>query len=115
VWSKGARPKDLEELKAAMRAEKFQFTSTSHGYVTKLDSADDSNFTIPDDEVNVKQPSIEFVAAKPSKNAKAKKLEEEHPTPPMLRTRNLQPNDVGVGWTRSTVDPAQFSYEIHVN
>jgi hypothetical protein len=115
VWSKGARPKDLEELKAAMRAEKFQFTSSSHGYVTKLDSADDANFSIPDDEVNVKQPSIEFVTAKPSKNAKAKKLEEEHPTPPMLRTRNLQPNDVGVGWTRSTVDPAQFSYEIHVN
>jgi hypothetical protein len=98
-----------------MRAEKFQFTSSSHGYVTKLDSADDANFSIPDDEVNVKQPSIEFVTAKPSKNAKAKKLEEAHPTPPMLRTRNLQPNDVGVGWTRSTVNPAQFSYEIHVN
>lgn len=115
VWSKGIRPKDLEELKTAMRTEKFQYTSSSHGYVTKLDAADDANFMVPDDEVNTKQPSIEFVAAKPVKNTKTKKVEDEYPTPPAIRTRGLRPNDVGVRWIRSSTDPSQFDYEIMVS
>jgi hypothetical protein len=55
------------------------------------------------------------VANKPAKGTKAKKLEEQSPTPPMLRTRNLRPNDVGVYWYRSTNDPTQLNYDIVVN
>ena len=115
VWSKGARPKTVEELKTAMRDAKFQYTSSSHGYVTKLDANDDANFAVPDDEINTKPVTIEFVANKPAKGTKAKKLEEQSPTPPMLRTRNLRPNDVGVYWYRSTNDPTQLNYDIVVN
>jgi hypothetical protein len=35
--------------------------------------------------------------------------------PPMLRTRNLRPNDVGISWYRSTTDPTQLNYDIVVN
>lgn len=115
VWSKGGRPKNVEELKTAMRDLKFQYTSSSHGYVTKLDAADDINFAVPDDEVNTKPVTIEFVVNKPAKGTKAKKLEEQLPTPPMLRTRNLRPNDVGVSWYRSSSDPTQLNYDIVVN
>jgi hypothetical protein len=115
VWSKGGRPKDLAELRVAMREAKFQYTSSSHGYVTKLDAADDANFAVPDDEVNTKPVTIELVANKPPKGTKAKKLEEQSPMPPMLRTRNLRPNDVGISWYRSTTDPTQLNYDIVVN
>lgn len=115
AWNRGDRPKTLDDLKAAMRAARFQWTSSSHGYVLKLDAADDANFAIPDDEVNNAVPAFELVAAKPSRNAKARKLDEEHPLPPMLRTRDLRPNDVGVRWIRNPSDPAEFSYELVVN
>ena len=115
VWNRGVRPKTLEELKEALREARFQWTSASHGYVLKLDAADDANFAVPDDEVNVAAPAIELVAAKPAKGAKARKLDEEHPLPPMLRTRGLRPNEVGVRWVRNPADPADFAYEILVN
>ena len=115
IWSKGGRPKDVAELRVAMRDAKFQYTSSSHGYVTKLDAADDANFAVPDDEVNTKPVTIELVANKPPKGTKAKKLEEQSPMPPMLRTRNLRPNDVGISWYRSAADPTQLNYDIVVN
>ena len=114
VWSHGGRPRTFEDLKAAMKDAKFQWTASSHGYVTKLDSADDANFAIPDDEVNLKPVAIELSAPKPPKGGKTKKLEDEHPTPPAIRTKGLRPNDVGVRWTRSADDPAEFTYEITV-
>ena len=115
VWSKGMRPTTLDELKAAMREVKFQYTAGSHGYVMKLDAKDDENFAVPDDAVNSKPVTLELVAQKPAKGSKQKKLEAEHPMPPMLRTRNLRPNDVGIQWTRSPSDPSQFGYEVVVN
>lgn len=115
VWGKGSRPGTLEELKAAMREAKFRFTASAHGYSITMDAAEDANFEVPDDAVNSKPAVIELVAQKPPKGAKQKKLEAEHPTPPMLRTRNLRPNDVGIQWTRHPDDPSQFAFEVVVN
>jgi hypothetical protein len=115
VWSKGMRPTTLEELKAAMREVKFQYTAGSHGYVMKMDAKDDANFTVPDDAVNSTPVTLELVPQKPAKGSRQRKLEAEHPTPPMLRTRNLRPNDVGIQWTRSASDPSQFGYEVVVD
>jgi hypothetical protein len=115
VWGKGARPETLEQLKAAMREAKFRFTANAHGYSITMDAADDANFQVPDDAVNAKPAVIELVAQKPPKGAKQRKLEDEHPTPPMLRTRNLRPNDVGIQWYRNPSDPSEFAFEVVVN
>jgi len=114
VWSKGERPADLAALKAAMREARFRLTTGSHGFPMTLDATDDANFTVPDDDVNRGPVTIELVPPKPAKGAKAKKLEADHPAPPMLRTRGLKPNEVGVAWTRSADDPASFDYDIVV-
>jgi hypothetical protein len=114
VWSKGERPADLAALKAAMREARFRLATGSHGFPMTLDASDDANFTVPDDDVNRGPVSIELVPQKPAKGAKAKKLEADHPMPPMLRTRGLKPNEVGVAWTRSADDPASFDYDIVV-
>jgi hypothetical protein len=65
--------------------------------------------------VNAKPPTIELVAQKPPKSAKEKKLWQEHPLPPMLRTRGLRPSDVGIAWRRDPNDPATFLYDVVVN
>jgi hypothetical protein len=115
LWSKGARPATFDELKAALREEKFRWTASAHGYTITLDAKDDANFAVPDDEVNAKPPTIELVAQKPPKSAKEKKLWQEHPLPPMLRTRGLRPSDVGIAWRRDPNDPATFLYDVVVN
>jgi hypothetical protein len=115
LWSKGARPATFDELKAALREEKFRWTASAHGYTITLDAKDDANFAVPDDEVNATPPTIELVAQKPPKSAKEKKLWQEHPLPPMLRTRGLRPNDVGIAWRRDPNDPATFLYDVVVN
>jgi hypothetical protein len=115
LWSKGARPATFDELKAALREEKFRWTASAHGYTITLDAKDDANFAVPDDEVNAKPPTIELVAQKAPKSAKERKLWQEHPLPPMLRTRGLRPNDVGIAWRRDPNDPATFLYDVVVN
>jgi hypothetical protein len=97
-----------------MREARFRLTTGSHGFPMTLDATDDANFTVPDDDVNRGPVAIELVPQKPAKGAKAKKLEADRPMPPMLRTRGLKPNEVGVAWTRSADDPASFDYDIVV-
>ena len=115
AWAKGERPADLAALKAALRESGFRYSTGSHGQQATLDAADDANFTVPDDDVNRGPVTFELVAQKPPKGAKARKLEEDHPTPPMLRTRGLRPNDVGIAWERDAADPSRFGYDIVVN
>jgi hypothetical protein len=115
LWAKGVKPASMDELKAALRDERFTWTASAHGYTITLDAKDDANFAVPDDEVNSKPPSIELVAQKPPKSARDRKLWQEHPLPPMLRTRGLRPNDVGIAWRRDPADPATFLFDVVVN
>ena len=115
LWAKGVKPASMDELKAALRDERFTWTASAHGYTITLDAKDDANFAVPDDEVNSKPPSIELVAQKPPKPARDRKLWQEHPPPPMLRTRGLRPNDVGIAWRRDPADPATFLFDVVVN
>jgi hypothetical protein len=83
--------------------------------VVTLDAADDANFTVPPDDATPAPATIELVAHAVPRKAKDRKLHEELPPPPMLRTRGLRPNDVGVAWRRDPRDDATFLYDIVVN
>jgi hypothetical protein len=115
VWAKGARPTTLDELKAALRDDKFTYVATTHGYMLRLSAADDANFAIPDDDVNAKPATIELIPAaapKPKKGASKPGKAEDVPFPPAIRTRGLVPKDVAVAWRRRPADPTRFDYEI---
>jgi hypothetical protein len=113
VWAKGARPATLDELKSALREDKFTYVATTHGYMLQLSAADDANFAVPDDDVNAKPVTIELVPATPAKGAsKPGKGTPDVPFPPAIRTRGLAPKDVAVAWRRRAGDPTHFDYEI---
>lgn len=113
AWAKGARPSTLDELKAALREDRFSYVATTHGYTLRLSAADDANFTIPDDDVNAKPVTIELVAAPAPKKGSAKPGKaEDVPFPPSIRTRGLVPKDVAVAWRRRPSDPTRFDYEV---
>jgi hypothetical protein len=98
-----------------LRERKFRWTASSHGYVVTLDAADDANFTVPPDDATPAPATIELVAHAVPRKAKDRKLHEELPPPPMLRTRGLRPNDVGIAWRRDPRDEATFLYDVVVN
>ncbi len=115
VWSKGARPKKLAELRDALREAGFKHTAVSHGYSVTLSAADDANFALPADALNPAGATIELAPAKTSKNAKERKLAEQNPVPPTIRTKGLLPKNLTVVWTRRADDPARFDYDVVID
>ena len=105
------RPATLDELKAALREEKFSFVAQAHGYQLDLSAADDANFAVPQDDVNGKPVGIELLPSK-SRQGKPVKGPAPPPMPPGIRTHGLAPKDVAVTWRRRADDPTQFDYDI---
>jgi hypothetical protein len=119
---KGTVPKDLEELRTALKDAKFSSdvagVGFGHGASAKpvtLDAGDDLNFQIPDDDLAKGTPTFELVIPKSKKNPskKERELEEKHPMPPSIVTKDLAPRNLMVKWSRSK-DLERLSYAIDV-
>jgi hypothetical protein len=112
AWQKGQRPATLQELRKTLMDEQFKYPMTAHGYTLTLNASDDSNYAVPLDATNKSPVALELIAAAVPRTAAAKKLEEQHPTPPTIRTRGMEPKDVVVQWKRRSDSPAEFDYEM---
>ncbi len=114
-WMRGERPADFAALRESLRAGDFRWKAAAHGYVLELSAADDANFEVPTDAANPKPVAFELVPQPKPRGSKERALAEKHPMPPMIRTRGLRPNDVGISWRRDPTDPALFLYDVVVS
>ena len=105
-------PETLEELKEQLRAIEFTYNLQSQHVSVTLKASDDALFEIPRDELAREAPVFELTQLDPRRiPRRERQLEEENPTPPLLRTRHLRPHELGVKWIRDR-DENTFSYEI---
>ncbi|MFO0827134.1 MAG: DUF1570 domain-containing protein [Phycisphaerales bacterium] len=116
---KGTIPKSLDELQTALKDAKFTTTVGGIGATFDkpivLSADDDTNFQIPDDDLSKGTPTFELTPAKLKRgaNKKDKALEEKHPTPPSLATKDLAPRNLVVRWARLK-DGERFVFDIDV-
>lgn len=115
VWGRGQRPETLADLKRAMQEADFSYAMAAHGYVLSLKAADDVNYEVPQDLANPKPIVLELAASPQGRTPAAKALDAEHPTPPLIRTRGLQPKEVRALWSRRRNSPGEWDYEIVSN
>ena len=111
---KDVRPASMEELKAALEDTGFTHTLTLHGLSTTLVAGDNTNYTIPKDELTDKQPT--FILRKPDLRfipAIERVLERDNPTPMLIATEGLAPENIVVKWIRDR-ETNTFRYEISI-
>lgn len=117
--NKGVHPKDIDELRTALREIDFSTTigslGGSHGGTVTLKATDDTNFQIPDDDLAQGTPRFEFVQTKSKRNPtkKERELEEKLPLPPSIGTINLAPKNLVLRWLRSK-DGTKIGFDIDV-
>lgn len=114
VWERGQRPASMAELRKALQDADFMLTQNTHGYRQELKASDEGNFSVPQDAGNPRAIALELIPSPAPRTADARKTEETHPTPPIIRTRGLQPKDMKVAWKRRTDAPGEWDYEIVV-
>lgn len=112
VWDRGQRPTTLAELRKSLVEADFSYPLSAHGYTMTLRASDESNYTVPLDAANTKDIAVELVPSPMPRNPSGKKLEEQHPTPPIIRTRGLQPREVRAQWSRRKDSPGEWDYDI---
>ncbi|MBL9140559.1 MAG: DUF1570 domain-containing protein [Phycisphaerae bacterium] len=115
VWGRGQRPQTVADLRKAMVDADFSYPVTTHGYVMTLKASDEANFAVPLDPANTKAIALELAPSPAPRTSAGKTLEAEHPTPPIVRTRGLQPKEVRSLWTRRKDSPGEWDYEIVSN
>lgn len=115
VWGRGQRPATIEDLRRALVDAGFTYPMSAHGYTLVLKATDEANFTVPQDAANPKPIVLELAASPAPRTAAGKKLEAEHPTPPIIRTRGLQPRELRVLWSRRADSPEEWAYDIGSN
>jgi hypothetical protein len=97
----GETAADLDDLLAKLRQRDFVMEVSIHGRTQEM-RADDSSLDIPQDPLAKTKPLFELIPAKPSRQTKKEqRLEEAHPTPPVVHTRGLAPRELVLKWTRT--------------
>lgn len=112
LWQRGQRPANLDGLRTALVEENFSFPVGTHGYTMLLKASDAKNFEVPQDATHRKPIALEMVPTPAPRGGPAKELEEKHPTPPVIRTKGLQPRELRVQWKRRADSPGEWDYEI---
>jgi hypothetical protein len=99
------------ELQVELQRLGFTFTSEVHGMEIELSAAEGENFTIP------RRPDAEdapvFEVSRPDLNRMLRRerlVEEESPSPSIIRTRHLEPWNLLVHWRRD--DLGDFDYVV---
>ncbi|MGI9013435.1 MAG: DUF1570 domain-containing protein [Phycisphaerales bacterium] len=97
-------PETIEQLREALRAIAFEYTTQQHGVATTLSAQDDALYTIPRDDLTPADgPDPAFVLEEtlPRRiSPKERRLNLDNPFPPTLKTIGLQPREVHVRWLR---------------
>lgn len=109
-------PESLDALKAALKEAKFTYTTSTHGVETVLNAEDDSLYLIPLDDLSEKDNPPMFVVSKMDTrrmSMRERKAEQENPSPSLIGTKNLEPNNLIARWNRDK-DTGEFTVEIDV-
>lgn len=107
------RPASLEELRQALSDMNFEYTLMTHGMEVTLKATDAAVWTIPKDALCREQPVFAVEPVKPGGLLlRERKQEEANPSPPTIRTENVQPRNLAVRWIRDKQEPSKFTYEI---
>lgn len=109
--NEGIRVEGFDDLLSKLRERNFRTEVTIHGRTQTME-ATESLLSIPKDELSKQQPVFDLIPPpKPSgRGATEKKREEEHPTPPVLTTRGLEPRELVLKWSRRK--SGEFDYDI---
>ncbi len=106
----GVKVESLDDLLAKLRDRNFSTEVSVHGRTEKME-ANETILVIPKDELADAQPVFDMIVPKPARStANDKKREADHPTPPTITTRGLEPRELVLKWTRRK--SGEFDYEI---
>ena len=106
----GVKVESLDDLLAKLRDRNFSTEVSVHGRTEKME-ANETILVIPKDELADAQPVFDMIVPKPARStANDKKREADHPTPPTITTRGLEPRELVLKWTRRK--SGAFDYEI---
>ena len=106
----GVRVDGFDDLLAKLRERNFRTEVSIHGRTETIE-ANESVLQIPKDELSKVQPVFDIIPFRPnSSSAVEKKRESEHPTPPTITTRGLEPRELVLKWTRRK--SGELDYEI---
>jgi hypothetical protein len=98
----GAAVESLDDLVSQLRERNFSIEITVHGRTETL-TATDAILDIPQDDLAKTKPVIDLIPPKRAKGTTSgdRKLEAQHPTPPVLTTRGLEPRELVLKWVRN--------------
>jgi len=112
---RGEYPASLDELKAALKAIDFSHDFFGHSRLVTLKAAADENYEIPPDARCAESPVFDVLRPDlRSMLLRERKLEQEHPSPSIIVTRNVGPRELSIEWRRDRDDPTTFTYQIRV-
>jgi hypothetical protein len=108
----GVKVESLEDLVSQLREREFAIEVSVHGRTMRLE-ASESILLIPKDDLAKAAPRFELIPPqlKRSMPARAKRLEEKHPTPPAITTRGLEPRELTLEWSRVD-DSGDFNFRM---
>jgi len=108
----GVAVSDLEDLVSHLRERNFSIEITVHGRTETL-AASDAILDIPQDNLAKSKPVFDLIPPRRATGTTSndRKTEAQHPTPPVLTTRGLEPRELVLRWTRNRKTGA-FEYEI---
>jgi hypothetical protein len=106
----GIRIESFDELLAKLRERNFTTEISVHGRTERIE-ANERVLEIPKDELAREQPVFDMIPPVLKRQTTAdRKREADHPTPPVITTRGLQPRELVLKWTR--LKSGEFTYEL---
>lgn len=108
----GVAVESLEDLVSQLRERSFSLEITVHGR-TETISATEAILEIPQDGLAKAKPVFDLIPPRRATGTTSteRKLEAQHPTPPVLTTRGLEPRELVLKWTRNKKTGA-FDFEL---
>jgi hypothetical protein len=103
---------DLEDLVSQLRERSFSIEITVHGR-TETVAATEAILDIPQDNLAQSKPVFDLIPPRRATETTSteRKMEAQHPTPPVLTTRGLEPRELVLKWTRNR-KTGDFDYEL---
>ena len=108
----GVAVESLEDILSQLRERNFSVEITVHGRTEKIE-ASDAILDIPQDDLAKTKPVFDLISPKKAVGTTGaeRKLEAQHPTPPVLTTRGLEPRELVLKWTRNRKS-GEFDFEL---
>jgi hypothetical protein len=111
----GTIPGSVRELRDRLVAVGFVHRLHKHGLDVQLRAEDSTLYTIPMDDLARAQPVFELERLNVNQlPPRLRYREEQHPSPPSIRTRDLAPKGLAIVWKRAEDNGPVVGYEIAV-